>query len=149
MNEKNIIEQLFLILNLTFGELDVYFNELKFKNTFKEDGHLIYVSKVPKTGFYSLSVEGEKITYCSFTIVGKLNSTQLVAHAISNYEFVNIPINEANSFILDNENYRLSIRLINHESLFRSAIVLMKRDFEFGYIPDISFTMEAPPPLKG
>ncbi|RZL45731.1 MAG: hypothetical protein EOP00_16875 [Pedobacter sp.] len=148
MEEKDILIHLFKIKDLAFDTIESYFNGMNYFCTYKEDGYYLYTIPSPKFGPYGIRVSNASIIYCSYTVIGAIDLLDFKEYAIVNYGFVNIPIDENNSLILDNEEDRLSIRSLNLGGLNKVFITLVKRELPFGFIPNVTVEMHPPRALK-
>lgn len=146
MEEKNILDQLIRIQDLVSSSLESHFKELNYYCIDKDDDYFIFKSSLPIPAVYLVMTSDKMVNCCIYKITGTLDSTKIHEYAISDYNFVNIPINEPSSFILDNHRFRLSIRIVDYNGLNNQiTITLSKRGVPFGYRSNFGITMELLP----
>ena len=142
MSNKKMLEELFYIKNLTITNLEPYFKELGYLGDEHEDGSVLYTNLDPKNSrLYMVNTIDGEIVYCSCTTQDKMDVGVLIKQAIEDYRFVNIPIDEEQSFILDNETMRLSIRKRIVGPVSQTIITLVKRKIPFGQFFSVSLTI--------
>jgi len=143
MKAENILDQLLQIHNLGFYDLESYFKEFNYYCVDKENDQFIFKSSLAIPGIYSIMTTDKIVDLCMYKIIGVLDSAQIYEYAILNYGFINIPIDEPSSFILDNDKFRLSIRIVNYDGFGeQTTIALVKRSVPFGHISKVEITME-------
>jgi hypothetical protein len=137
-----MLDKLFEIKNLTATNLEAYFKVLGYRCNEHEGGNFLYTSLDSKnTGLYMVNTIDNEIIYCSYTTQDKTDIGFLIEQAIEDYGFTNIPIDEEQSFILDDETMRLSIRKRMVGLVSQTIITLVKRKIPFGQFFSVSLTI--------
>lgn len=146
MSNRNILDELFQIKGLRPDTLSSYFNALGYVCFHEEEGHFLYrKTSIDETDFYRVHTTGNELIYCSCHTQETIALDFLIKQAVENYGFVQIPVDDDRSIVLDHEGLRLSILKPVEDLLNQTIITLSKRTIPFGQFLNVTIT--APPPL--